>query len=131
MRYNTVERHVWCRGIRGQIQNATVGLVAHTLANYGDKHGHDCNPGVERLAGDVCCAERTVIRAVNWLLEFGFLDLHRKGARKLGQANEYHLALPAMLAVEQYRWKRSEPWWTADPALRHMNAVRPAMPEAA
>jgi hypothetical protein len=131
VRYNTLERQVWVRGIRGQLQNHTVAHVAYALSNYGDKHGHECHPGVELLAADACCAERTVIRAVNWLLEFGFLHLYRKGARKLGQANEYHLALPAMLAAEQYRWKRSEAWWTADAAQRHMNAARPEMPQAA
>lgn len=120
VRYVTVSRGVWSIAIRGQITNSTVGYIAVTLSNHGDKFGRDCFPGVELLASDVLCAERTVIRAMNWLTDFGFIHLHKRGARKLGKANHYHLAIPAPLAVEQGRWSAGEPWWTEDPAKRHV-----------
>lgn len=126
VRYVTVSRGMWSIAIRGQITNTTVGYIAVTLSNHGDKDGHDCWPGVERLASDVLCAERTVIRAMNWLSDFGFIHLHKRGVRKLGKANHYHLAIPAALAVEHRKWPQGEPWWTEDPAQRHVTAMAAA-----
>lgn len=131
VRYVTVKRSWWSEDIRRQITNTTVGYIATTLANYGDKYGRECWPGVERLAEDVFCVERTVIRAMNWLAEYGFVHLHKRGARKLKEANHYHLAIPAPLAARRGLWAAEERWWTEEPAQRHMRVLPGRASEAA
>lgn len=121
IRYVTVERGAWTAAIRGQITDRTAGYVACTLAGYGNKYGRECWPGVERLAGDVFATERTVIRCLGWLADFGFIHLYRRGARKLKEANEYHLALPAPLAAPRRLWPLGEPWWTDEAADRQVS----------
>jgi hypothetical protein len=106
LRVSPVERAKWSRAIRGQITELRDVAVARTLADYGNRDGTNCHPGIARLADDLCCSHRTVIRSLAELTRQGYLHLARRGSRKAGEADTYNLALPAPIADQFNTWDR-------------------------
>jgi Helix-turn-helix domain len=97
-------RTTWSRAIRGQITQLADVAVARTLADYGNKNGANCRPGIARLAHDLCSSEKTVMRSLRSLYEAGWITFTERGARKLGHADTYRLTIPAPVAVELELW---------------------------
>lgn len=89
----------WSRIIRGRIPEFREIAVVRTLADYGNRDGTTCHPGVANLVEDVQSSDRTVRRSLGWLVEQGWLSMTHRGRRKLAEANVYSLAVPAPVAV--------------------------------
>ena len=104
-----VMRTVWSRAIRGRIDKLADVAVARTLADYGNKDGTNCHPGIARLALDLCSSEKTVMRSLGSLWEAGWITHTERGSRKLGQADTYRLTIPAPVAVELGLWVGFKP----------------------
>jgi hypothetical protein len=109
------ERALWQRASRGRIRNPSAQAVAAHLSGYGNTKGVNNHPGIARLVGDTCLSDRTVRRALGWLVENGWLTVTSKGARKLGHANVYQLTIPAPVAVEMGLWPDGEGQWIERP----------------
>lgn len=112
-----VDRATWSRAIRGRFQKLSDVAVARTLADYGNRDGSNCHPGVARLAKDLCTTDKTIKRALGWLAEYGWITLKNRGRRKLGEADVYSLTIPAPVAVEMGMWREDEhgPQWKERP----------------
>lgn len=108
-----LDRAPWCRVSRGRIPELREQAVALRLADYGNKDGSNCHPGVARLAADTCASEKTVRRALSWLTENGWITITQRGRRKLGEADVYRLTIPAPVAAIQG-------WWTAEQGSQWM-----------
>lgn len=108
----------WSRVLRGRIPKPMDALVARTLADYGNKDGSNCHPGVNRLAEDCCISVASVKRSLSWLAEHGWISLEKRCARKLGLADVWQLTLPAPVAVELGVWPEATagPQWTERPS---------------
>lgn len=92
-------RYEWDGTVRRLKLSPTVKLVAAYVSQYADNDGRNTRPGVERLALETCLSAATVKRSLKKLRELGLLVLVRSGSSqgRRGQANEYHLAIPADL----------------------------------
>jgi hypothetical protein len=116
VRRKLVTRTVWLRVTRGRIDGLARYAVGRTLAEYGNKDGSNCHPGVDRLATDVSVSRRTVIAALTWLSDHGFITRMSRGARKSGMADVYHLSIPAPLAEVLEIWEEGDgPLWMERP----------------
>lgn len=71
--------------------------LALMLSTYADADGTRVRPGTKRLARVMGSTERTVIRSLNPLREWGLLQRTKKGNRHSGQVDEYRLTVPATL----------------------------------
>lgn len=109
------ERALWQRASRGRIRNASAQAVAAHLSGYGNTKGRNNHPGIARLINDTCLSDRTVRRALGWLVENGWLTVTSKGARKLGHANVYQLTIPAPVAAEMGLWPEGRDQWMERP----------------
>ena len=110
------ERALWQRASRGRIRNASAQAVAAHLSGYGNTKGRNNHPGIARLVTDTCLSDRTVRRALGWLVENGWLTVTSKGARKLGHSNVYMLTIPAPVAAEMGLWNGDHEQWMERPA---------------
>lgn len=119
-----VDRAKWARATRGQIPEFREQAVALYLADYGNKDGSNCHPGVQRLVDDTSSSDKTVRRALAWLTEHGWITRTHKGSRKLGQADVYRVTVPAPYAANLG-------WWTPSCGNQWMNrpASEPKRPE--
>lgn len=111
-----VDRATWNRAIRGRLGHISRYAVARALADYGNKDGGNCHPGVARLAEELNCSRDTALRALGWLREYGWLHVERRGSRKTGQADSYVLTVPAPIAADMDLWREGEPVWLERPA---------------
>lgn len=109
------ERALWQRASRGRIRNPNAQAVASHLSGYGNTKGVNNHPGIARLVNDTCLSDRTVRRALGWLVENGWLTVTSKGARKLGHANVYQLTIPAPVAAEMGLWPADSHQWMERP----------------
>lgn len=119
-----LDRAHWCRVTRGRIPELREQAVALRLADYGNKDGTNCHPGIARLADDTCASEKTIRRALSWLTENGWVTITHRGRRKLGEADVYRLTIPAPLAA-------NEGWWTREQGAQWMErpSTEPKRPE--
>lgn len=78
------------------VTSATVKAVAASVADYSDGNGTRVFPGLARIAVDLEKDYRTVMRAMQRLVDVGLLRLVRAGTTR-GNANEYELTLPVDL----------------------------------
>jgi hypothetical protein len=111
-----LDRARWVRAIRGRIPDLREIAVAHAVSTYANKDGSNAYPGVANVVADLCSSDKTVRRALGWLVEHGFLTVTHKGRRKLGEADVHQLSIPAPLAVELGLWPEGEHQWMERPA---------------
>jgi len=67
-------RFDWERVIRRLALGTTTKAVALMLASYADGDGGNIHPGVDRLAAELECHERTVRRHLSRLAELGLIE---------------------------------------------------------
>jgi hypothetical protein len=114
-----VPRYVWLEAIKERLPGLAEYAIGRGLAEHGGRDGGSCFPGNALLARENRTTEKSVKKALAWLLEHGWIRLEARGARKLGQANRYQLTMPAPLAVA-WGWRPDgaedgaplTPWWT-------------------
>lgn len=93
---SAVDRFTWERALRRLVlgRSKFVGLM---LATYADRDGDNAHPGVDRLAADCECDERTIRRHLTRLAELGLIrrtfEGSSAGRRRL--ADCYQLTMPA------------------------------------
>jgi Helix-turn-helix domain len=75
---------------------AVVGVGA-VLVSHCDPDGRHCRPAIGTIEREVGVSERTVVLALAWLVEHGWLEVTRKVARR---PTEYRLTIP-VTALEQ------------------------------
>lgn len=87
----------WQKALRGADLTPTEYMVLLTISTYADKHLKHAHPGWNRLVNDTQLDVRTIKKAVSSLIEKEYLVLAVPGGNQYrkGQANEYHLTLPA------------------------------------
>lgn len=127
-------RATWSRLSRGRITGPREQAVAWRLADYGNKDGHNCHPGMARLASDTCSSEKTVRRAMAWLAENGWCRVEQRGRRKLGEADVYVLTIPAPVAASAGLWTPAggAQWMerpSDEPARPELRRPAPSFPE--
>lgn len=83
-------------GKRKSVAGVAIKAVAARMADYGDSDGSRVRPGLARVAVDLELSYETVKLAMQVLTRFGLLRLVHAAARR-GDANVYHLAIPADL----------------------------------
>lgn len=112
-----VARAAWAKAMRGRVPKPADVAVARCLADYGNKDGSNCHPGVERLATDTCLSTATVKRSLAWLAEHGWVTRERRAARKLGKADVWAVSIPATVAAELGMWDEQAqgPLWMERP----------------
>jgi hypothetical protein len=94
-----IGRFEWERLVRRARLGSSTKLVAFTLAQYGNRDGSSCHPGLERLAATTELHERTVRRGLEQLRRAGFVDRVFRGslAGRQRLADTYCLTVPVDL----------------------------------
>lgn len=91
-----VDRFTWERALRRLVLGRTK-FVALMLATYADRCGDNAHPGVDRLAADCECDERTIRRHLTKLAGLGLIERTFEGssAGRRRLADCYRLTMPA------------------------------------
>jgi DNA-binding transcriptional ArsR family regulator len=107
-----IDRFEWERCLRRLALGTPTKAVALMLASYADRDGGNIHPGVDRLAANLECHERTVRRHLTRLAELGLIEKTFSGssAGRRRLADCWALTLPADPATSI--------GLTPDPALR-------------
>jgi DNA-binding MarR family transcriptional regulator len=107
-----MDRFEWERCLRRFALGTPTKAVALMLASYADRDGGNIHPGVDRLAANLECHERTVRRHLTRLAERGLIEKTFSGssAGRRRLADCWALTLPADPATSI--------GLTPDPALR-------------
>lgn len=83
-----VEKRCWALELP-----ASPKFVLIALAYFADENAR-CFPHIATIARHVCASERTVIRALKWLEEHGYIVVQRRGAE--GKGSIYTVTAPAI-----------------------------------
>jgi DNA-binding MarR family transcriptional regulator len=92
-----MDRFEWERCLRRFALGTPTKAVALMLASYADRDGGNIHPGVDRLAANLECHERTVRRHLTRLAERGLIEKTFSGssAGRRRRADCWALTLPA------------------------------------
>lgn len=90
------------RGVGKDLTHVQVRILMH-LSTYSDsKDGGRIHPGKKRIADEIGCSRTTIDKAINVLVERGYLRLVQQGGNQVrrGFANVYQLAYPKWVLDE-------------------------------
>lgn len=89
-----IGRFDWERVVKRAPMPKGCKFLALVLATFAGTDGNHIRPSIVRLALEMEVSERTVIRALGWLRDEGWIIKIRQGNRWAHKANEYRLSVP-------------------------------------
>lgn len=112
------ERYPWFKAFRGAPLSDGPKAVGFSLSTYGDNDGSRNFPGLERLAADHHCDEKTIRRHLEVLVKTGWIRKVREYRAGVNRkfADEYQLTIPdAFVPSEDPQWddvppEPDDPW---------------------